>query len=83
MPSFVKLPRNGSYESHTGLSRSRLNQLILPSPKNDYRAVVRSVSLRAHGQRRGTRLVDFNSLMEYLHERNGFAEKEPLGRAQE
>jgi len=43
-----------------GISRSKLYELIAQGH-------VRSVSLRENGQSRGTRLVSYPSLQEYLH----------------
>ncbi|MDG2169591.1 MAG: hypothetical protein P8L44_16895 [Opitutales bacterium] len=69
MVEFIPLPSTGEREKYTGLTRGRLNALVLPNRNNDYRAPVRSVSLKELGKARGTRLIDFNSLMEYLYSR--------------
>jgi hypothetical protein len=65
-PEFIRLPKPRTLCAWTGLSRSELNELILPSPLNGFRPPVRSVSLRNRGQIRAVRLVDFDSLMAYL-----------------
>lgn len=65
-PEFVRLPKPGTLCPWTGLSRSKLNELILPSPLNGYRPPVRSLSLRNRGQIRAVRLICFDSLMAYL-----------------
>lgn len=65
-PEFIRLPRPRTLCPWTGLSRSKLNELILPSPLNGFRPPVRSVSLRNRGQIRAVRLVNFDSLMAYL-----------------
>lgn len=65
-PEFIRLPKPRTLCPWTGLSRSKLNELILPSPLNGFRPPVRSVSLRNRGQIRAVRLVDFDSLMAYL-----------------
>ncbi len=65
-PEFVRLPKPGTLCPWTGLSRSKLNELILPSPLNGHRPPVRSVSLRNRGQIRAVRLICFDSLMAYL-----------------
>jgi len=49
-----------------GLSRSKLNQLVLPCKENDYKPPVESKALRNRGTIRGTRLIVFDSLMNYL-----------------
>lgn len=65
-PAFLRLPKTGTLCPWTGLSRSKLNELILPAPLNGYCPPVRSLSLRNRGQIRAVRLVDFDSLMAYL-----------------
>lgn len=79
MPEFIKLPKAPDREPHTSLSRSRLNQLVLPCKENNYKAPVRSVSLRKRDQKQATRLIDFNSLMEYLYAHSKHEQKEPGG----
>jgi len=66
-PEFLRLPKSGNLCPYSGLSRSGMNALILPTPGNNYRPPVRSVSLRARGQLRAVRLVVYDSLMAYLH----------------
>ena len=65
-PEFIRLPKSGSLCPWSGLSRSKLNELILPSPRNGHRPLVRSISLRNRGQLKAVRLVAFDSLMGYL-----------------
>jgi hypothetical protein len=65
-PEFMRLPKSGSLCPWSGLSRSKLNELILPSPLNGHRPPVRSISLRNRGQIRAVRLINFDSLMAYL-----------------
>lgn len=65
-PEFIRLPKPRTLCPWTGLSRSKLNELILPSPLNGHRPPVRSVSLRNRGQIRAVRLINFDSLMDYL-----------------
>lgn len=61
-PEWIRLPKPTHQCPHSGLSRSKLNELILgPNPP------VRSVSLRKRGQLRGTRLISYDSLMDYLN----------------
>ena len=66
-PEFVRLPKSGTRCLHTGLSRSKMNQLVLPCKENDYKPPVESKSVRNRGTIRGTRLIVFDSLMEYLN----------------
>lgn len=67
-PEFIRLPKSGSRCPWSGLSRSKLNELILPSPDNNHSPPVRSVSLRKAGQLKAARLVDFASLINYLRQ---------------
>ena len=63
----MRLPKPGQLCPWTGLSRSKLNELILPCPTNDGRPpVVKSFALRKRGSLRGTRLIVYDSLMAYL-----------------
>jgi hypothetical protein len=66
-PEFIRLPKSGNRCPHTGLSRSKLNQLVLPCKENDFKPPVESKVLRKRGTIRGTRLIVFDSLMEYLN----------------
>ena len=66
-PEFVRLPKGGTRCPHTGLSRSKLNQLVLPCKENDYKPPVESKSVRSRGTIRGARIIVFDSLMEYLN----------------
>lgn len=63
--SLSPLPRNG--EKCLGFSRSTIYKLITPSPANDYRPPVRSISAKTHAHnKRGKRLVCLKSLAEYI-----------------
>ena len=66
-PEFIRLPKSGTRCPHTGLSRSKMNQLVLPCKENDFKPPVESKVLRKRGIIRGTRLIVFDSLMEYLN----------------
>ncbi len=65
-PEFIRLPKGGLCPI-TGLSRSKLNQLILPCEQNDFKPQVKSVCLRQRGAATGTRLIVLDSLLKYLH----------------
>ena len=65
-PEFIRLPPTGQACPWTGLKRSKLNELILPSTLNSFQPPVRSVCVRNRGQKTGVRLVIFDSLMAYL-----------------
>ena len=66
-PEFVRLPKSGTRCPYTGLSRSKMNQLVLPCKENDFKPPVQSKVLRKRGTIRGTRLIVFDSLMNYLN----------------
>ena len=65
-PEFIRLPKPGTLCRWTGLSRSKLNELILPSPLNNHKPPVRSLSLRNRGQIKAVRLIVLDSLLGYL-----------------
>jgi hypothetical protein len=65
-PEFIRLPKSPALCPHCGLSRSKLNELILPCTANDFRPPVKSISLRKRGQTKAVRLVVYDSLMTYL-----------------
>lgn len=65
-PEWLRLPKSGERCAYTGLSRSALNDLILPTSGNNYDPQVKSVSLRKPGQVRGIRLIHAASLSVYL-----------------
>ena len=66
-PEFIRLPKGGTRCPYTGLSRSKMNQLVLPCKENDFKPAVESKVLRKRGTIRGTRLIVFDSLMGYLN----------------
>jgi hypothetical protein len=66
-PEFIRLPKSGARCLYTGLSRSKMNQLVLPCKENDFKPPVESKVLRNRGTIRGTRLIVFDSLMNYLN----------------
>jgi hypothetical protein len=74
---YMRLPRTGERDAVFGLSRSFLNTLILACRQNGYAPLVRSVVIRKPGSRTGVRLVDLESLSNYIH-----AHVEPAFKAQ-
>jgi hypothetical protein len=65
-PEFIRLPKSGTQCFHTGLTRSKMNQLVLPCAANGFKPPVKSISLRCRGQIKAVRLVVYDSLMAYL-----------------
>jgi hypothetical protein len=66
LPETIRLPKPGHLCAWTGMSRSKLNELILPCEANDHRPPVRSVCLRKRGAVKGCRLIYLASLLSYL-----------------
>jgi hypothetical protein len=65
-PEWIRLPRSGNHCVYTGLTRSAMNALILPSSKIRVSELVRSVCLRKRGCATGVRLVHLQSLLDYI-----------------
>jgi hypothetical protein len=65
-PEFLRLPPPGVRCPFTGLSRSALNELILPTEQNGFTPPVRSFCLRKRGAKTGIRLVDYASLKAHI-----------------
>lgn len=63
----IRLPKDGEHDPVFGLSRPYLNTLILPSRRNGFRVVVKSyVLLRPGNTKKGVRLIDLQSLRDYV-----------------
>jgi hypothetical protein len=67
-PIYIRLPARKTRCPYTGLSRSGLADLCVPSKNNNFRAPVKSFRHRRKGVKRAVRLIVFESLMNYLHE---------------
>jgi len=65
-PEFLRLPPPGVRCPFTGLSRSALNELILPTESNGFNPPVRSFCIRKRGAKTGIRLIDYASLKAYI-----------------
>lgn len=63
---WLRLPRTGARCNVCGLSRSTLNRLVLPSAINAHTPPVRSVVLKQRWAIRGIRLINRESLIDYL-----------------
>ena len=72
-PEFIRLPKTGTLCPYSGLTRSKLNELVLACPANDHKPQVKSVCLRQRGAVKGVRLIVYRSLMDYLHGQEGQA----------
>jgi len=67
LPEWTRLPKTGTLDAWTGLTRSKLNELVLPCPANEYKPPVRSICLRQRGKVKGVRLIHLRSLLDYLN----------------
>jgi hypothetical protein len=65
-PEWIRLPRSGTLDPWCGLSRSKLNELVLPCPANEFKPPVKSIVLRRKGAVKGCRLIYLKSLLDYL-----------------
>jgi len=65
-PEWLRLPAPGNRCRFTGLSRSTLNELTIAGTANGGLPPVKSVVLRKRGALRGIRLINYDSLMQYL-----------------
>ena len=63
---FLRLPKPGHECPITGMSRGAINELILPTKRNDHKPPVKSYCLRQKGAKTGIRIVDFKSLRAYI-----------------
>ena len=66
-PVYIRLPAAGQRCPYTSMSRSALADKCVPNKSNNFKPPVRSVYLKANKHsKRGIRLVDFGSLMNYI-----------------
>lgn len=75
---FLRLPPVGTRCPVTGMSRAALNELILPTPRNKNRPPVKSFCLRQRGAAKGIRLIDYQSLRDFIraHAETGNGQQE-------
>jgi hypothetical protein len=66
LPEFVRLPPPGQLCKYSGMSRSYLNALILPTEANNHKPPVKSYCLRQRGAKTGVRLISYDSLRNYI-----------------
>jgi hypothetical protein len=68
VPDFIRLPRGGTRDPHSNLTRSALDLLIRPQQANDFRPPVESKLFGPPGgSQRPIRLINYRSLMAYLN----------------
>jgi len=68
-PEFIRLPKNGLCP-WTGLSRAKLNELVLPCAANGHKPPVRSVCLRKPANFPGVRKRRAAGQQEFTRERD-------------
>jgi len=66
VPEFLRLPKPGELCAHCGMTRTAINELILPTKSNGNKPAVKSFVLRRKGAKTGIRLVDYESLRAYI-----------------
>jgi hypothetical protein len=66
LPQWIRMPAAKKLCPFTSLRRGVLDRLCVPSPRNGFKAPVKSRSLREPGQKRATRLIHLPSLLAYL-----------------
>src|SRR5438067_12027588 len=65
-PIYIRLPKPSTRCPRTGLSRSWLADVSVPSEKNNWKPPVKSFRVRRKGDKRAIRLIVFQSLLSYL-----------------
>ena len=65
-PVYIRLPPQGKKCPDSGLTRSKLNELILATPRNNYRPLVKSLNSCSPGKVRKVRMIIWASLNAYL-----------------
>lgn len=65
-PEYIRLPKPGARCPHSGLSRTTLIELSVPSSRNGYKPVVESKQLKRRNAKRGIRLINRESLLAHL-----------------
>ncbi|MEY2485478.1 MAG: hypothetical protein QOH39_1126 [Verrucomicrobiota bacterium] len=65
-PEYIRLPKPGTTDALTGLSRSTLAELLVPCEANGHYPPVKSLVIKKRGATRGIRLINYDSLIDYL-----------------
>jgi hypothetical protein len=64
---WTRLPRSGERNPICALSRSTMNELVLPCAANNFRPPVRSIVIKKRGATRGIRLIHVPALIDFLN----------------
>ena len=79
-PRYIRMPRWGERCPHSGLTRSAIDSLVRSQQSNKFHPPVVSKIMRQTGAGKGVRLIDYQSLMDYLAALpDGTAEQEGSG----
>jgi hypothetical protein len=70
-PEYIRLPKPYERCRLTGLSRSTLAELVVPCDANGHKPPVKSLVVRKRGATRGIRLINYDSLLDYLRKLEG------------
>ena len=65
-PTWIRLPKPGGRCRYSSLSRTSLNQLLIPGAANHGKPPVKSCIIKKPGAIRGIRLISYPSLMTFL-----------------
>jgi hypothetical protein len=65
-PRYVRLPRSGQIEPYSGFKRTQLDSLVRSQPANGFNPPVKSHVIAARGNARGVRMIDLQSLLNYV-----------------
>ena len=65
-PEYIRLPLPSKRCPYTGLSRTTICELCVPSEANGHKPPVKSVIIRKRNALRGIRLVHYDSLLSHL-----------------
>ncbi len=65
-PVWARVPRAGERDPICGFGKTKICELILPSPANGFRPPVKSISVKRRGATRGVRLWHVPSMLEFL-----------------
>lgn len=74
---FMRLPPPGQKDPVFALTRSYLNMLILPCRENGFRPPVKSFVLRRTRARKGVRLIEIQSLRDYVRQQYEASQETP------
>ena len=66
LPIVVRMPKSGQKETYSNLGRTQIDMVTRPQPGNNFDPPVKSHIFAAKGAARGVRLVNLESLLDYV-----------------